>query len=284
MTEFRKIKAVYPSKPTIEGAGVHLNRVFGYYEVPQFDPFLLLDSFHSSNPADYIAGFPWHPHRGIETITYMLKGEVKHQDSLGNGGTIHSQEVQWMTAGSGIIHSEMPLRQEGDLWGFQLWANLPASHKMMHPRYRDITAQQIPVVDLDENIKVKIIAGEIDGTSGPVQDVITQPTYLDIQMEPEASFTLSTPPAHTAFIFVYHGTVYNGTQNTTVMDQDHVVLFTQGEGVHIRTADQSARFLLVTGQPLNEPVAWRGPIVMNTQAELQLAFQELNEGTFLKHK
>ena len=285
MGDIRKIKRISKSKPTMEGAGVLLKRVFGYNEVPLLDPFLLLDDFHSDNPDDYIAGFPWHPHRGIETITYMLHGEVKHGDSLGNGGLIHPRDVQWMTAGSGIIHEEMPQQKDRLLWGFQLWANLPASHKMMDPRYRDVKKEQIPEVSLaDDKGKVKIIAGEINGTRGPVQDVVTNPEYLDVTIDSESEFKHNVKRGHTVFAYVIEGKGYFDPNRDQLISAENLVIFNDGDEVRITTKDESVRFLLISGKPIGEPVAWYGPIVMNTEEELRIAFEEYRNGTFIKYK
>lgn len=283
----RKIKRVLRSRETMEGAGVHLKRAFGYHEVPQLDPFLLLDDFHSDRPEDYLKGFPWHPHRGIETITYVLQGRVEHGDSLGNSGVIGSGDVQWMTAGSGIIHQEMPKGSDtGVMWGFQLWANLPTSHKMMDPRYRDVKAKQIPEVSLDEGVRAKIISGELEGTSGPVQDVVTDPEYLDVTIPPKTSFYHTIEKGKNAFAYVLEGaghfddrwdggSIHGPETLITLEDGDHVVIAAGPDGV---------RFLLVSGIPIGEPVAWYGPIVMNTQDELRIAFREYQKGTFIKYK
>lgn len=280
MEKTRKIRTVLKSKPTIEGAGVHLKRALGFNEVPVFDPFLLLDDFRSDNPEHYLKGFPWHPHRGIETITYVLKGDVEHGDSLGNKGVISSGDVQWMAAGSGIIHQEMPKGDtQGSMHGFQLWANLPASQKMMDPRYRGITADQIPEVVLKSGVKIKIIAGTVNGTSGPVKDIVINPEYLDCSVPREATYAHRTEPEYTAFIYVIDGWC---EVDRTKVGNGSLVLFDKGDEFSIKTTESPARFLLLTGKPLNEPVFWRGPIVMNTQAELETAFREYQEGTFIK--
>jgi len=265
---------------------VHLRRAFGNTEVPLFDPFLLLDDFHSDNPEDYIAGFPWHPHRGIETITYVLHGEIEHGDSLGNGGVIGPGDVQWMTAGSGIIHQEMP-RQIGNntlLWGFQLWANLPKSHKMMDPRYRDVKQEQIPEVSPQEGVKISIICGEINGTKGPVHDIIIDPEYLDIKIEPGIEFQHLVKKGYKVLAYVIEGQGYFETAKKNLIGSESILLFNDGDAVQIVTEDDPVRALLISGKPLNEPVAWYGPIVMNTGEELQLAFTEYQKGTFIKHK
>ncbi|MHA1462564.1 MAG: pirin family protein [Candidatus Heimdallarchaeota archaeon] len=284
MSNIRKIKKISQSVPTMEGAGVRLKRVFGFHDVPQLDPFLLLDDFHSENPQDYLAGFPWHPHRGIETITYMIHGEVKHEDSLGNKGTIKAGDVQWMTAGSGIIHQEMPIRQDGLLAGLQLWANLPKSHKMMHPRYREVLSREIPEVVIENKTKVRIIAGEVNSTKGPVQDIVIDPEYLDVIMETNAEFSHPVKKGHTVFAFTMQGSAYFDADKEQLVDSEHLVIFGDGESVKIQTTDTSARFILVSGRPIGEPVAWRGPIVMNTNLELKIAFEEYQKGTFIKHK
>jgi redox-sensitive bicupin YhaK (pirin superfamily) len=271
---------VLKSKPVIEGAGVHLNRAFGFAEVPQFDPFLMLDDFRSDIPEHFVKGFPWHPHRGIETITYVLKGDVEHGDSMGNKGVISSGDVQWMTAGSGIIHQEMPKGDgRGSMYGFQLWANLPASQKMMDPRYRGITASQIPEVELESGVRIKIIAGTVGGVTGPVKDIVIQPEYLDCTVPKGKAYGHSTNPEHTAFIYVIDGT---GVVNGTGVANRNLILFDRGDQFSIEARESSVRFLLLTGKPLKEPIAWHGPIVMNTQAELETAFRELQEGTFVK--
>jgi redox-sensitive bicupin YhaK (pirin superfamily) len=281
MSKTRKIRQVLKSKPVIEGAGVHLKRVFGFGEVPQFDPFLMLDDFRSDNPELYLKGFPWHPHRGIETITYVLKGDVEHGDSLGNKGVISSGDVQWMTAGSGIIHQEMPKGDaQGSMHGFQLWANLPASEKMMTPRYHGITANQIPEVKLENGVRTRIIAGTVNGTSGPVKDIVIDPEYLDCSVPEGVTYVHPTEPDYTAFIYVINGW---GEIEDTKVENGTLVLFDKGDEFFIKATGSPVRFLLLTGKPLNEPVAWRGPIVMNTQAELEMAFREYREGAFVKH-
>jgi redox-sensitive bicupin YhaK (pirin superfamily) len=283
MPEVRSIKAVMKGRQTSDGAGVRLTRVFGYNEVPLFDPFLLLDHFGSDNPDDYIAGFPWHPHRGIETITYILNGEVKHGDSLGNKGVIRSGDCQWMTAGSGIIHEEMPERnQEGKNEGFQLWANLPSSQKMMDPRYRDITSDMIPSLCLEDKVNIKIIAGRVEGTTGPVHDVVTDPLYLDVTVAPQSEFRHNINKGHTVFAYIFEGKGFFDQERNEPVSSNHLVLYEDGDEVAVRTSDEQVRFLLISGKPIGEPVAWYGPIVMNTKAELEQAFREYREGTFIK--
>ena len=281
MKDDRKIKTILTRQPAIEGAGVHLHRVFGYTESPLFDPFLMLDDFRSDTPEDYLKGFPWHPHRGIETITYVLKGDVEHGDSLGNSGVISSGDVQWMTAGSGIIHQEMPKGDEqGGMHGFQLWANLPAAQKMTHPKYRDITADQIPSVEIQNGTRIKVIAGNIGGAKGPMDDIVIDPEYFDCLVPAGETFTHAVDPAYTAFIYVIGG---NGETDGTGIENGTLVLFDQGEKLSVKAVNEPLRFLLLTGKPLGEPVAWQGPIVMNTQAELNTAFQEYRDGSFIKH-
>ena len=291
MEGIRKVKKVFPGKATIEGAGVHLKRAFGYHNQPLFDPFLLLDEFHSSEPRKYKNGFPWHPHRGIETITYILQGEVEHGDSLGNKGIISAGDVQWMTAGSGIIHQEMPRGDENDvLWGFQLWTNLPASHKMMKPRYREIKSAEIPEVTLYNGVKAKVICGGVDNTSGPVMDIVTDPEYLDVTVPSNIDFIRPVHPRYTALAYVLSGEAVfehvpdNGVWKDYLVGKGKVVLFEKGENIKVSTGAEKVRFLLMTGKPLNEPIAWYGPIVMNTEKELEIAFSEYEKGTFLKHK
>ena len=285
MSKIREVKVTLKSRSTMEGAGVRLKRAFGYAD-PLLDPFLLLDDFHSDNPNDYMAGFPWHPHRGIETITYMLHGRIEHGDSMKNSGIIGAGDVQWMTAGSGIIHQEMPKKNEDDpyLAGFQLWANLPASHKMMDPRYRDITKDIIPEVSVDKNAKVKIICGEINGVKGPVQDIITEPEYLDVAIEPNSEFKHSIDNGHNVFAYVIEGEATFDPTKNEIIGPEHLVIFSEGDEVLIHTKTKPVRFLLISGKPIGEPVAWRGPIVMNTEEELRLAFNEYNKGTFIKHQ
>jgi len=285
MSKIREVRVTLKSRSTMEGAGVRLKRAFGYAD-PSLDPFLLLDDFHSDNPNDYLAGFPWHPHRGIETITYMLHGQIEHGDSMDNSGVIGAGDVQWMTAGSGIIHQEMPKKNENDpvLAGFQLWANLPASHKMMDPRYRDITKEQIPEVIINDSVKVKIICGEVNGVKGPVQDIVTDPEYLDVSIEPNSVFKHPINNTHNIFAYVIEGDATFNPIKDEIVGTEHLVIFKEGDEVLIQTKDKSVRFLLISGKPIGEPVAWRGPIVMNSEEELRIAFNEYNKGTFIKHK
>lgn len=285
MSSIRKIRKVLKSMPTIEGAGVHLNRVFGNSEVPLFDPFLLLDDFRSDDPDHYLKGFPWHPHRGIETITYVLTGDVEHGDSLGNKGIISSGDVQWMTAGSGIVHQEMPKGDgTGKMYGFQLWANLPSREKMMDPRYRDITNKQIPEVKLDNGTTIRVIAGEVSGIKGPVQDIVIDPEYIDVTVPPNSEFRHSANQGHTVFAYIIDGEGYFSKQRDPLVDNGTIVLFDDGDEIMVSAEDHQVRFLLISGKPIGEPVAWYGPIVMNTQEELRIAFDEYEKETFIKYK
>lgn len=297
----RRISKIFKSRPTIEGAGVHLKRAFGYSQVPQFDPFLMLDDFHTSKPEEYLPGFPWHPHRGIETITYVLEGLVEHGDSMGNRGVITAGDVQWMTAGSGIIHQEMPKESPtGTMWGFQFWANLPAAQKMMPPRYRDVKAEDIPEAALDNGVRVKVIAGEVAGVRGPVRDIVIEPEMLDIVVPAGVTFSYPLPSGHTAFAYVLAGEGYfddrrdayayemvghgwTDVERRCCCAPETVVLYEhEGDSLEVTAQDGPLRFLLVSGKPLGEPVAWYGPIVMNTQDELRIAFEEYQKGTFIK--
>ena len=264
---------------------MHLRRAFGFSEVPLFDPFLMLDDFRGDKPDQYIKGFPWHPHRGIETITYMLHGEVEHGDSMGNKGVIRPGDVQWMTAGSGIIHQEMPRGDAGGrMGGFQLWANLPASQKMMDPRYRDVKREDIPVVGLKNGVEIRVICGDVAGTKGPVKDIVIDPQYLDVSVPRDSEFIHTVKRGHTAFAYIYEGSGRFDDQKGKSAGGGSLVLFSDGDQVAVRAGEEPVRFLLVSGNPIGEPVAWRGPIVMNTQAELKVAFDEYNSGTFIKHK
>jgi len=267
----------------MEGAGVRLKRVFGYYQTDLMDPFLLLDHFGSDDPDDYLKGFPWHPHRGIETITYMIEGKVNHEDSMGNSGTIDSGDVQWMTAGSGIIHQEMPQGYQGMMMGFQLWANLPSSEKMMHPRYQEIKDTQIPEVITESGARVRIICGKLDGTCGPVSEIVTDPEYMDVIVPAGKEFTHAVKKKHTVFAYIFQGAGYFDENKEKLIESDHLVLFDDGEQVVVKAEDKDVRFLLVSGMPIGEPIAWYGPIVMNSREELDVAFREYREGTFIKH-
>ncbi len=267
-----------------------------------YDPFLLLDDFRSEDPAQYLKGFPWHPHRGMETITYVLRGKVEHKDSLGNGGMISAGDVQWMTAGSGILHEEMPKGDaQGAMGGFQLWANLPAADKMMDPRYRGFTSAELPEVTQPNGTKIKIIAGKVGEVAGPVRDVVTAPEYLDVTVAPGAVFTHATPRGHTVFAYVIggqgvfckqkdpysyeaEGADYFDMERGPLLGDGRLVLFGDGDAVTVGAEKEAVRFLLISGKPIGEPVAWYGPIVMNTQEELRIAYDELNRGTFIKAK
>jgi hypothetical protein len=300
MGENRRVSKVVRSRPTLEGAGVHLRRAIGFGDPQHHDPFLLLDDFRSDVPAEYLKGFPWHPHRGIETITYVLRGDVEHRDSLGNRGVISSGDVQWMTAGSGIIHEEMPRGDaQGSMHGFQLWANLPARDKMMDPRYLEVKSDEIPETTEASGTQVKVIAGTVNGVTGPVRDVVIEPEYLDVSVAPGATFTHSTPRGHTVFAYVIggrgvfcqqkdpdsyesEGAGYFDMERGGLLDDGHLVLFSDGDSLTVSAEAEPVRFLLISGKPLREPVAWRGPIVMNTQEELHVAFDELQRGTFIK--
>ena len=297
----RPIKSIIQSQPTIEGAGVKLRRAFGFGTTAEFDPFLLLDDFRNDNPQDYRAGFPWHPHRGIETITYVLNGAVQHGDSLGNRGTLGAGDVQWMTAGSGILHQEMPQGDErGRMHGFQLWANLPASLKMTDPRYQDIVGRDIPEVVDDDGTRVRVICGSFWGKTGPVEGVAADPRYLDVWVPPLLRKTLPVESSRHAFAYVFEGSgsfrdasapravrtewVGDASGTPELTGNRSLVLFDTGDEITVQAGDAGIRFLLVSGRPIAEPVAWRGPIVMNTEAELRRAYAELHDGTFIKHR
>lgn len=285
MATYRKIKKIFTSRPTLEGAGVHLKRAFGNPELPLFDPFLMLDDFRSDNPSHYAAGFPWHPHRGIETITYVLQGDVEHGDSMGNKGIITSGDVQWMTAGSGIIHQEMPQGDpRGIMKGFQLWANLPASEKMMDPRYRDVRASQIPVAKLDNGCEARVICGRFGDVEGPVRDIVTDPGYLDVSVPAHTTFEYQTKPGHTVLAYVIYGSASFGEPEGFTAKNEDLVLFEDGDRVMLTATNEPVRFLLLSGEPIGEPIAWYGPIVMNTQDELRRAFEEYDKGAFIKHR
>lgn len=298
----RPVRRVTQGTPTVEGAGVRLQRAFGFGQTEDFDPFLLFDDFRNDNPDDYRAGFPWHPHRGIETITYVLAGNVEHRDSLGNHGNLGAGEVQWMTAGSGILHQEMPAGDEaGRMHGFQLWANLPSSLKMTTPRYQDIAAGEIPSIVEDDGTTVRVICGKYRGRTGPVEGVAADPRYLDVWVPPGIVKHLPVETSRHAFAYVFEGggAFRDTSAPQAVMTEDVVtgetgrdpdirnrslVLFDQGDEVVVRGGEAGMRFLLVSGRPLGEPVAWHGPIVMNTQDELRQAMSELRSNTFIRHR
>jgi quercetin 2,3-dioxygenase len=297
----RPVKQIVTSKPTVEGAGVKLRRAFGFGETATTDPFLLLDDFRNDRPDDYRAGFPWHPHRGIETITYVLAGNVEHRDSLGNQGNLGAGDVQWMTAGRGILHQEMPQGDtKGRMHGFQLWANLPSSLKMTAPRYQDVKAAEIPEIVDDDGTRVRVVCGDFWGKRGPIEGVAADPRYLDVWVPPGLRKTWPVELGRHAFAYVFEGSgklraasqpfgvlteKTDGVNETLVREQTgnrSLVLFDSGDEVTVQAGDQGIRFLLVSGKPIEEPVAWHGPIVMNTEAELQQAFTELRNGTFIR--
>ena len=296
----RPVKRLITSQPTIEGAGVHLRRAFGFHETSDFDPFLLLDDFRNDVPEDYVAGFPWHPHRGIETITYVLAGTVEHGDSIGNRGAIAAGDIQWMTAGRGIIHQEMPKGdQDGRMHGFQLWANLPASLKMTAPRYQEVKAAEIPEIAEDDGTRARIICGTFWGKKGPIEGIAADPVYIDVSVPPGTRKTLPVEITRHAFAYVFAGSAkFCNASGPLAVPTDSVgwldtappkeagdrslVLFDSGDEVVVQAGPDGIRFLLVSGKPLQEPVAWYGPIVMNSQEQLREAFNELQQGTFLK--
>jgi redox-sensitive bicupin YhaK (pirin superfamily) len=297
----RPVKQIIETKPTIEGAGVKLQRAFGFGKTKDFDPFLLLDDFRNDNPNDYLAGFPWHPHRGIETITYVLAGSVEHGDSLGNKGKMTAGDVQWMTAGSGILHQEMPKGDaKGRMHGFQLWANLPSALKMTDPRYQDIPSSAIPDVTDDDGTHVRVICGEFWGKKGPVEGVAADPSYLDISVPPGKRKRLKVETSRNAFAYVFQGSgAFRDASNPRAVLTEQVatpdaapvydvknhslVLFDRGDEITVHAGPDGIRFLLVSGAPIEEPVAWYGPIVMNTQQQLREALAQLEAGTFIRH-
>ena len=298
----RAIKSISESQLTMEGAGVRLRRAFGFGKTDEFDPFLLFDDFRNERPSDYMAGFPWHPHRGIETITYVLAGEVDHGDSLGNRGKLGAGDVQWMTAGSGILHQEMPQGDAtGRMHGFQLWANLPRSLKMTNPRYQDVPSLEIPIVGDDDGTLVRVIVGDYNGNRGPVDGIAAEPRYLDISVPAGRRKSFKVETTRHAFAYVFEGAgTFRGASEPQAVQTDRIqpdgseikdlvgnrslVLFDRGDEVTVQAGPAGMRFLLVSGQPLKEPVAWQGPIVMNTPDELRQAYAELRDGTFIKHK
>lgn len=302
----RPVKRMVQATPALEGAGVRLRRAFGFGDPGEFDPFLLLDDLRNDRPEDYRAGFPWHPHRGIETITYVLAGTVEHGDSLGNRGTLGAGDVQWMTAGSGIVHQEMPQGDAaGRMHGFQLWANLPSSLKMTKPRYQDVSGRDVPEVVDDDGTRVRIVCGEFWGKVGPVEGVAADPRYLDVSVPPRQRKRLAVETSRRAFAYVFAGSgtfrdasepqgvlteqvgsAGNeiGAQQRTEAGNRSLVLFDRGDEVVVQAGDEGIRFLLVSGKPIEEPVAWYGPIVMNTQEELRRAFEELQNNTFIKDR
>ncbi len=294
----RPVDRVIPTTPTLEGAGVHLQRAFGFGDTEAFDPFLLFDDFSNDSPENYLAGFPWHPHRGIETITYVLAGSVEHGDSMGNKGAIAAGDIQWMTAGSGIIHQEMPQGDaQGRMHGFQLWANLPSSLKMTAPHYQEVKSAEIPEVTDDDGTKVRVVAGEFWGKRGTVDGIAADPTYLDVSIPPGVRKVLAMDTRRSAFAYVFEGEgVFadasdprpipterlDGSITPSEVGSRSLVLFSSGDEIVVQAGEHGIRFLLVSGKPLKEPVAWYGPIVMNTHDELKQAIKDLNEGTFLR--
>jgi len=285
MPQVRKISRVFVSRETFEGAGVRLHRAFGYSQIPLFDPFLMLDDFRADRPEDYLAGFPWHPHRGIETVTYMLEGKVEHGDSMGHAGSVEAGGVQWMTAGSGIVHQEMPKPVHGRMGGFQLWVNLPRSHKMTDPRYQEIGPLDIPRATLDNGAEFRVICGTIGGVTGPVRDIIAEPEYLDITLPPGVLFSHAVNPGFAAAAYITGGSGKFDPQQNKAMGNRAMVLYDDiGTSVEVRAGKEGVRFLFVSGKPLREPIAWGGPIVMNTEEELQRAFAEYQNGTFIKKR
>jgi len=281
MSERRVVKVV-TGQPTSDGAGVRLTRVIGTQDLDHLDPFLLLDEFKSDRPDDYLAGFPDHPHRGFETVTYMLAGSMRHQDHVGNRGELIAGSVQWMTAGRGIIHSEMPQQKDGLMWGFQLWVNLPARDKMTAPRYQDVPPEKVPTVALADNASARVLVGEAGGVSGPVNGVATQPLYLDVTMAPRGRLSHGLPAGHSAFVYVYDGRARFGPlEDSTEVAAGQLAVLGDGELVNVATGDGTARFLLLAARPLHEPIARYGPFVMNTREEILQAVQDYQRGTLL---
>ena len=269
----------------MEGAGVKLIRSIATRTVDHVDPFLLFDHFGSKDPADYIKGFPMHPHRGIETVTYMISGHVNHKDSIGNSGSITDGDVQWMTSGRGIMHEEMPQPHADEMVGFQLWVNLPARLKLTNPRYQNIRSDQIPEIRCDDGVKIRVIAGEVDGVHGPVKEIVAEPTYLDISIPPNGTFSQSIVRGHAAFAYIFkgEGVFENGdAEPGNPISHPRLIVFGDGDQVSVRAADPGVRFLLVSGKPLNEPIARWGPFVMNTRAEIEQTLAEIKNGTFIK--
>jgi redox-sensitive bicupin YhaK (pirin superfamily) len=284
-SQLRKVLNIIEPQPVLEGAGVRLKRSIATRALDNIDPFLLFDHFGSRNPEDYIKGFPMHPHRGIETVTYMIEGVVNHKDSIGNSGSIGAGDIQWMTSGSGIMHEEMPRAQQGEMKGFQLWVNLPAKLKMMKPRYQNISSDQIPEINRDDGIKIRVIAGEVDDVRGPVAEIVAESTYLDVTIPSKRHFSHPTPRGHAAFAYVFEGQGTfgkNGEEEKIIVNSNRLVIFADGHYINANTLDQPMRFLLISGKPLNEPIARYGPFVMNTQREIEQALEDLKNGTFVK--
>lgn len=284
MTRVKSVARVLNGHPTTDGAGVRIHRAIGNSDVKLTDPFLMLDDIHSSNPDDYMAGFPLHPHRGMETVTYMISGAMNHQDSLGNKGRIGSGDVQWMTAGSGILHQETPERHVGLMQGFQLWVNLPKKNKMMDPRYRGIRNEDIPTLSPENGVIVKVVAGKFEGVVGPVKDLVQPVEFLDVELGPMKRFRHEVDSAWNVFAYVFRGDGEFGADDAVSVETGQVAIFDKGDEVEAIGGDKGIRFILVSGKPLSEPVAWGGPVVMNTQEEVDLAFRELRSGTFVKTK
>jgi hypothetical protein len=276
-TKVREVARKLRGQPTSDGAGVRMTRVIGSQALDSFDPFLLLDEFRSDDPNDYIGGFPDHPHRGFETVTYMLAGRMRHHDNQGNSGLLGPGSVQWMTAGRGIVHSEFPEQQEGLMWGFQLWVNLPKTDKLTAPRYQDIQAEQIPEVDLGGGARARVLVGAVNGVTGPVGDVATDPLYFDLHLPPGTSYTAALPEGHNAFAYVYQGGAQVGAASTLVQ-RGELALLTQGASLPVKAGAEGARLIVVAGRPLNEPVARYGPFVMNTTEEIHQAFADYRAG------
>jgi redox-sensitive bicupin YhaK (pirin superfamily) len=278
----RRILEIIEPQPVVEGAGVRLKRSIGTRALDYLDPFLLLDHFQSKKAADYEAGFPLHPHRGIETVTYLLAGTVRHKDSVGNAGEIGPGDLQWMSAGRGIMHEEMPqVRPEG-VAGFQLWVNLPKKQKMSAPRYQNIHASEIPEIKRENGATVRVIAGTVDGVAGPISGIAAEPTYLDVALASGGTFVQPIQRGHSAFAYVFEGEARLGAEDSTVVTAPKLVVWADGDGIEVRADKEPARFLLVSGAPLNEPIARYGPFVMNTQEEIQQALRELQQGTFAR--
>lgn len=277
----RKIESTLGSTPVLEGAGVKLQRVFGYPRRGWLDPFLMLDHFGSDDSEDYMAGFPWHPHRGIETVTYMLSGEVEHEDSMGNKGLIKSGDIQWMTAGGGILHQEMPRKFNGVMSGFQLWVNLPASHKMMKPRYQDVPSHLIPEFDW-KNIHIRLAAGKFGEYTGPVKDIVVKPRFMDMTVPAGVEQVFDVNPEHTVFAYVFEGAAFFDIQKAHAVEAGTLVKLVTGDQVFVAASKAGARFLFLDGKPLHEEIAWRGPIVMTTKEELYQAFEDYQTGNFVK--
>lgn len=273
----------FTARETMEGAGVRLHRAFGYSEIPLFDPFLMFDDFRGDDPSDYLAGFPWHPHRGIETVTYMLEGRVEHGDSMGHSGDVPAGGVQWMTAGSGIIHQEMPKPVKGRMGGFQLWVNLPRSHKMMNPRYQEIAADEIPQVTLPGGASVRVICGTVGGITGPVRDLMADPEYLDVTLEPGSRIFHPVKDDHMAAAYVFQGSGrFHPDPGDEISNRTMILFGEGGSEIDVRASGEGCRFLFFSGIPLKEPIAWGGPIVMNTDAEVRQALAEYQNGTFIR--